>query len=106
MTGGNGHIPRQAAFAPIPLEEIGCVRTTFETVSIEVDRWGRSTSLLRAHGSDIKFTAPAGYEMLGLPARQPNRAKSAGVHCQRASFASTYLIEAVSIELARGLVTT
>jgi hypothetical protein len=49
------------------LEEIGCVRNTFETVSTEIDTWGRFTTLLRSNGAEIRFLGPSGYGMLGLP---------------------------------------
>ncbi|MDU0325585.1 hypothetical protein RWH43_02330 [Microbacterium sp. KSW2-21] len=49
------------------LEEIGCVRNTFETVSVVIDAWGRSTTLLRSNGADIKFAGPSSFAMLGLP---------------------------------------
>ena len=49
------------------LEEIGCVRTTFEVVKVETDSWGRGVAVLRSHGNEIQFSSPSGYDMLGLP---------------------------------------
>ncbi len=49
------------------LEEIGCVRATFEVVSSETDRWGRQSTLLRANGTDIRVVGPSSYELLGMP---------------------------------------
>ncbi|KQT72022.1 hypothetical protein ASG45_13670 [Microbacterium sp. Leaf436] len=57
----------QARSALRLLEEIGCVRNTFEAVSVAIDTWGRSTTLLRSNGADIKFAGPSSYAMLGLP---------------------------------------
>ncbi|TCU46899.1 hypothetical protein [Curtobacterium sp. PhB146] len=49
------------------LEEIGCVRNTYQAVSTSIDAWGRATTLMRSHGADIKFSGPNGFGMLGLP---------------------------------------
>ena len=49
------------------LEEIGCVRATFEVVSSETDQWGRGSTLLRANGTDIRVSGPSSYELLGMP---------------------------------------
>lgn len=49
------------------LEQIGCVRATFEVVSSETDQWGRSTTLLRANGTEIRVAGPSSYELLGMP---------------------------------------
>jgi len=49
------------------LEEIGCVRNTYQAVSTSIDAWGRATTLMQSHGADIKFSGPSGFGMLGLP---------------------------------------
>lgn len=49
------------------LEEIGCVRATFEVVSSETDQWGRTSTLLRANGTDIRVSGPSSFELLGMP---------------------------------------
>lgn len=49
------------------LEEIGCVRNTFESVSTSIDTWGRSSMVLQSHGAEIRFSGPSGFSMLGLP---------------------------------------
>ncbi|MCP2637940.1 hypothetical protein K0817_015415 [Microbacterium sp. HD4P20] len=49
------------------LEEIGCVRATFEVVSSETDQWGRTSTLLRANGTEIRLAGPSTYELLGMP---------------------------------------
>lgn len=49
------------------LEEIGCVRATFEVISSESDQWGRTSTLLRANGTEIRVTGPSTYELVGLP---------------------------------------
>lgn len=54
------------------LEEIGCVRATFEVVSSETDQWGRSSTLLRANGTDIRVSGPSSYELLGMPSLHRN----------------------------------
>lgn len=58
----------QARSALRLLEESGCVRNTFEVVSSNTDAWGRSITLMRSHGAEIRFSGPSGYRMLGLPA--------------------------------------
>jgi hypothetical protein len=49
------------------LEEIGCVRNTYQAVSTSIDAYGRATTLMQSHGADIKFSGPTGFGMLGLP---------------------------------------
>ncbi|QZQ54970.1 hypothetical protein KZI27_17130 [Curtobacterium sp. TC1] len=49
------------------LEEIGCVRNTYQAVSTSIDAWGRASTLMRSHGADISFSGPSGFGMLGLP---------------------------------------
>ncbi|MFB8891846.1 hypothetical protein [Microbacterium plantarum] len=49
------------------LEQIGCVRVTFEVVASETDQWGRSSTLLRASGTEIRVSGPSSYELLGMP---------------------------------------
>ena len=49
------------------LEEVGCVRATFELDHIESDQWGRTVTTLRSRSSQLGFFGPSGYELLGLP---------------------------------------
>ncbi len=49
------------------LEEVGCVRNTYQAVSTNIDAWGRASTLMRSHGADISFSGPSGFGMLGLP---------------------------------------
>ncbi|WP_146086888.1 MULTISPECIES: hypothetical protein [unclassified Rathayibacter] len=55
------------------LEAIGCVRSTFETVSSHTNAWGRSTATMKANGRTITFSSPSPYEWVKLPGfRKPH----------------------------------
>jgi hypothetical protein len=52
------------------LEEVGCVRTTFEVARTETDAWGRGVIVMRSGVKEITFSSPSRYDMLGLPAME------------------------------------
>jgi len=49
------------------LEEIGCVRTTFELQRIESDQWGRARTVMKSGSTELTFFGPSGFELVGLP---------------------------------------
>lgn len=54
------------------IENLGFSRSTFQSLSTEIDAWGRGTTVLRAStGNEISFSSPSAYRWLGLPTLRP-----------------------------------